>query len=252
MKKLFFTLLAMALLLFSGYYGYLSYEEYEPVLKSDAQKKAVREMVIPEDDPDSPYDRVIDFGALKQINEDMAGWLYIPGTSIDYPILIGDTDAEYIHKDIEGDYSVVGCIFSYADTSRDMADARTVLFGHNMRQKTMFGELKRYLEEDFRSEHRKMYIYTEKKTMELELFSLFICQKTDDIFRDNPLPGTAEYQELLQNLSERNQYPDIGKEEIAGLYNNQAVSLVTCQGSAGTSDRLAVNAVAVREKYILN
>lgn len=251
MKKAVWGFLVFMLLGLSLYFGHLSYEEYEPVLKSDARKEAVKKVVVKEEDPDSPYDRVIDFEALRKINGDAAGWIYIPGTSVDYPVLIGDTDTEYLHKDIEGNSSILGSIFSYAGTDRDLTDARTLLFGHNMRQYTMFGELRKYLEDDFRSEHTKMYVYTEKRTMELELFSLFICSKTDDIFWDDPVLGSADYQALLKRLDERNQYPDIRKDSLTECYNSQTFTLVTCRGSAGTSDRLVLNAIAVREKYLL-
>lgn len=252
MKKVFCRLLILVFLGLSVMFGYLAYEEYQPILKSNVQKEVIKKMVVNEDlnDSDSPYNRVIDFETLKQINKDIVGWLYIPDTSIDYPILIGDTDTEYLHKDIEGKYNYLGCIFSFADTSKDLSDARTLLFGHNMRQYTMFGELRRYLEEDFRNEHKKVYIYTEKKTMELELFSIFVCRKTDGIFWDDTTLGSVEYQDLLRELDKRNQYSDIKKENMSDYYNNQMFSLISCRGTAGTSNRLMVNAIEVREKYL--
>lgn len=255
MKKVICRFLILVFLGLSVVFGYLAYKEYQPILKSDIQKETIKKMVVSEedtDDPDSPYNRVIDFEALKRINKDVVGWLYIPDTSIDYPILIGDTDTEYLHKDIEGKYNYLGCIFSFADTSKDLSDARTLLFGHNMRQYAMFGELRRYLEKDFRKKHTKIYVYTEKKTMELETFSIFVCNKNDGIFWDDTTLGSAEYQDLLKTLDKRNQYSNIEKKNIEEYYNNQMFSLISCRGAAGTSNRLMVNAIEVREKYLLN
>lgn len=251
MKRAVWGLLVLILLGFSMFFGHLSYVEYEPVIESDAQKEAIKKVVIKKEEFGKPYDRVIDFEALKQINKDVAGWIYIPGTSVDYPILIGDTDTEYLHKDIEGHHSVLGCVFSYSSTSRELSDARTMLFGHNMRQYAMFGELRKYLEDEFRSEHTKIYVYTEKKTMELDVFAIFVCSETDTVFSDNPQLGSAEYQDLLRKLSVKNQYPDIQKDNITHFYNSQTFSLVTCRGNAGTSDRLVLNVISVREKYLL-
>ena len=247
-KKAVLFLFIAAALVMSGHYGSLAYEAYQPVLKSNAQKKAVKEVVIKEEDPDDPINRVIDFAALKKINPDAAGWIYLPDSAVDYPVLIGETDTAYLKKDIEGNASMLGSIFSYADTSPTLQDARTVLFGHNMRKGTMFGGLKSFREEAYRENHRKIYLYTEKKAMELEIFSVFVCSDEEELFWKNPEISTYDYQNLLKELAERNQYPDIGKETIADDYNRQSVSLVTCYGRAGTSRRLVVNAIGIREK----
>ena len=248
-KWILSVILICILLGVSIFYGKLSYIEYEPVWKADMQKKAIKEVAVKEENISVSKDRVIDFQLLQQINEDVAGWIYIPDTSIDYPILIGSTDTEYLEKDMEGNKSRTGCIFALSHANHNLSDARTLLFGHNMRQHTMFGELKRYLEDDFRNTHRKIYIYTEKWTMELEVFSVFVCTKTDDIFWKNPLIDSVDYQDLLLELDERNQYMDIKKAGIEYYYHNQMFSLITCKGNAGSSDRLVVNAIMTDNTY---
>lgn len=238
------------LLCLAAYFGSLAYGEYKPIMRAEKQKETIIEAVIEEDDPNDPLNRVIDWETLKNINEDVVGWIYIPDTSVDYPILVGTTDDQYLNMDIERNKSSLGSIFSYTDTSRNLTDARTVLLGHNMRDYQMFGELKRYLDDDFRNNHTKVYIYTEDRTLELTVFSVFVCKETDDILWDDTKLGTVEYQKLLQELAVRNNYPDINMENISNLYNMQSCSLVTCKGSQGTQDRLVISFLATKEKVL--
>lgn len=247
MKKIVVGMCVTILLFLAAYFGFLAYGEYEPMQRAEKQKEMIIEAVVEEDDPNNPLNRVIDWETLKNINEDVVGWIYIPDSSIDYPILVGATDTQYLNIDIERNKSSLGSIFSYADTSRNLSDARTVLFGHNMRDSQMFGQLKQYLDEDFRKNHSKMYIYTEEKTLELSIFSIFVCKETDDILWDDTKLGTIEYQELLQELDDRNEYLDIDMENVSGLYNMQSFSLVTCKGRQGTSDRLVISFLATQE-----
>ena len=82
-------------------------------------KQLIKQVVeVPDDnqglDPNDPFNRKIDFAALKQINPDIVGWVYIPDTSIDYPILMGNNDSFYLNYDYRKYYSELGSIFSYA------------------------------------------------------------------------------------------------------------------------------------------
>lgn len=275
MKK---SVLLIAILSMIGtvVFGVLSYLEYRPILicekKNEVLKEAVQEEmyqistldeeqacddgktdIIKEfvKDKNDFYNRRIDFEILNTINQDIAGWIYIPDTSVDYPILIGDTNDMYLYKDFEGQESVLGSIFSYADTKHTLTDARTILFGHNIKFNQMFGELKKYRNQDFRMNHKEMYVYTKTKTMELQIFSVFICDETDAILWDNVELGSLEYQELLTELERRNLYSDIGIEKLTEKYNHQTFSLVTCNGSSGSSKRFIISGIVVREKYIL-
>lgn len=251
MVKVVRNIIVIVLLGLAVYFGYLAYVEYQPLIRSKAQQEAIREVAVV--DTDDPYNRVIDFDALKSINKDIVGWLYIPDTSVDYPILIGDTDEEYLYKDMEGKWSQLGSIFSYSDTNRSLSDGVTFLFGHNMLEYQMFGELRRYEEEEFRGKHTKMYVYTENRTMEVAVYSIFTCLDTDDIFSSVGMElATSDYQDLLVELENRNQYDDLGVDDVSSKYNNRTFSLVTCKGDVGTVYRLVINGLVEREKYIIN
>lgn len=250
MSKVVRNLIILLLLGLSALFAFLAYKEEEPVIKSKAQQEAIKEIAVL--DNSDPYNRIIDFQTLRTLNEDIVGWLYIPDSSIDYPILIGDTDSEYLNKDVEGNWSELGSIFCFKDTNKNLFDANTFLFGHNMLEYQMFGELRRYFDKDFRDSHKKVYIYTETRTLELEVFSIFTCLSYDELFSNRLELGSLEYQDLLVSMENRNSLQDL---EITGsikdMYNNRMFSLVTCHGDVGTVYRLVINAITVREKYIL-
>lgn len=250
-KKL--NILICFLLCLAGIFFYLYISGGLYAINSKYKNNSIKDMVVHE--TENPLDRKIDFKKLKEINSDVVGWIYIPNTKIDYPILIGSKDDTYLNTDIEKKRNSLGSIFSYAKTKRDLSDSNVFLFGHNMRQQQMFGELKKYINEDgFEENHNKFYVYTENKTMELDIVSIFTCNENDTIFSTGFELGTVEYLDYISNILERNKFSNyyLKKDKKLNLINNQLVSLVTCYGEQGTTERLVVSGSVVKEKYIID
>ncbi len=196
-------------------------------------------------DPDDPMNRRIDFERLRKINPDIAGWIYIPGTGIDYPILSGVTDTEYLEKDFAGNLSRSGSLFTYAGADLS-EDGHVCIFGHNMISGQMFGRLKQYLTGNYASDCRDLYLYTPERTKHGTLYSVFRCGKYDPVFELNQLNTQTFVNELAEKLSSRNTADFNGKER-----GNQIFTLATCIGSAGSDQRLTVHFAVTEEKYIL-
>lgn len=100
--------------------------------------------------PDSDYTTVedngklaIDWENLLRRNSDVIGWILIPNTNINYPILQGETNQTYLHTNINGDHSIAGSIFMQANNNPLFQDTNTILHGHNMRNNSMFADLNR-------------------------------------------------------------------------------------------------------------
>lgn len=247
MKKLIKNLIIRVSLVLGILFIFLGFKEFFYSLDSKYKNEAIRSVVIRESTSENPLDRNIDFEKLKKENEDIVAWIYIPGTSVDYPILIGDSDDEYSYKDVEGNYNPLGSIFSFSNTKKDFSESHIKLFGHNMREFQMFGELRKYLNTDYMEEHKKFYIYTDKKSMECDIVSIFICDETDILFGN---VGTGA--DFLTNLASRNvnsSYDLLSK--IDELSDSQVYTLVTCNGIEGTPERLLVNGVVIKEKINL-
>lgn len=240
--------IAILILILSGVFYYLYYNDGLYSLDNKYNNDAIRDLVVGEEE--NPLDRSIDFENLKAINSDVKAWVYIPGTTIDYPVLIGSEDETYINKNIDKKYNPLGSIFSYANTK--LEDGHMMFFGHNMKRHQMFGELKKFLDKDYMRKHKKMYVYTEKKTMELDIVSIFTVDENDSFFTVGRQLDSSEYVEFVSSMLSRNKYSDYDLGDRGLSYSDsQTVSLVTCHGREGTPTRLVVNGVVSKEKHYI-
>ncbi len=193
---------------------------------------------------DGPYDRTIDWAKLHNINPDIVGWIYVPDTVIDYPILMGD---KYEKADEFGNYSYLGSIFIDDGTDLDK-DKHTILFGHNMASGQMFGHLKEYAEKAYTSSHNVAYIYTPQKTKEYALTSIFTCDKGDEVFQLDPNNDPL----ARMSVDELNRYMEQRCNDTFQNGKGNVLTLSTCYGRQGTSNRLTVHFSVNREKYVIN
>lgn len=121
-------------------------------------------------------EKEIDIATLKESeNEDIYGWIYIPDTKIDYPVLQHpEDDTYYLNRNIDGSKGYPGCIYSEGTyNNREFADANTVLYGHNMKNGSMFANLHKFEDEEFFTEHPYIYIYTDRKLLVYEIFAAY-------------------------------------------------------------------------------
>lgn len=205
MRKLY---KAGAILLFVMAAAYIAaaYKEVRPYRESKETHTKLQDLVVDVQEPQSPAKRSIDFTVLQGINPDIAAWIYIPGTAIDYPVLIGKTDGEYLKKDYQKSYSPLGSIFAFSDTDREMQNAHICLFGHNMKRPQMFGELKRYSDHVFTKEHENLYLYLPDRTEFYQICSMFVCEKNDGIFEHKMQAGSQEMERLWQQIIDRSEW----------------------------------------------
>ena len=129
-------------------------------IKNEEAMKAFLEST---DDPDFFKKKLAErpnFDKLWDLNPDVIGYLQIPDSNIDYPVLQSlERRDYYLKRNIDGSTGFPGCIFAENINSGDFSDAVTILYGHNMQNGTMFGQLKKYFEEDFREEHKYIFVY---------------------------------------------------------------------------------------------
>lgn len=104
-------------------------------------------------------DRIVDFSFLDEKNHVINSWIYIPGTSIDYPVVQGINNEVYLEYDAYGNDSVYGAIFINCENSPDFSDYKTVIYGHSMKDGSMFHQLHDYTSEEFAKNHSELYFY---------------------------------------------------------------------------------------------
>lgn len=135
-----------------------------------ATEVAAEEETETEEVDDTVYcDPVYDFDELHAQNEDIYAWIEIPGTKVDYPVLQSETDNYYLNRNVDNSTGYPGCIYTNACNQKDFSDYITVLYGHNMKNKTMFGSLHSFEDEDFFNENDKIYVYTEDRRLTYEI-----------------------------------------------------------------------------------
>lgn len=108
---------------------------------------------------------IVDFDGLKAINNEISGWLYIPGTVINYPVLTSTDQTKYLRKDYKGNHSTNGSIFTDYENDNDLnTDQHIVLYGHHLPWTAMFTEVQKYVEPDFFNSHKLAYFETPETT----------------------------------------------------------------------------------------
>ena len=159
---------------------------------------------------------------LMAINEDVVGWLTVDDTNIDYPVVQGENDMEYVNKDVYGDFALSGAIFLSCLNSSDFSDPYNLVYGHHMANGAMFGDLENFSDADYFSEHQTGTLYLLDRTVEITFFCCLITDAYDDmIFQVATDDGNAERLEYLAHNA--TQYRDIGLQ-----VGDQLIALSTC------------------------
>lgn len=126
----------------------------------------------------------IDFDYLKQVNKDVIAWIMFDKNGLSYPVLQGADNEEYLYKMADGTKNPAGSIFADSMCSADFSDSHTILYGHNMKDLSMFGKLKRYrTQEGYYEENRFFTIYTPKQVCRYEIFAWYEAGEDDAVYR---------------------------------------------------------------------
>ena len=145
-------------------YGY--YRSYKKA--KDTYSKIAKENV-----KISKNERKIDFKKLKSQNQDIAGWIDIRGTTIDYPIVQGKDNEEYLHQDFNKKKSSSGTIFLDNNCKKDFTSDNNIIYGHHMKNGTMFAQLLKFREKSFLKKHNEIMIFTPDRTIHLKVISAY-------------------------------------------------------------------------------
>lgn len=127
-------------------------------------------------------DMTVNWDALREQNEDIVGWVYMPGTSIDYPIVQGENDEEYLQKDFTGSTSGLvhkGTIFLSADNAGDFSDSNSFIYGHNMNDETMFAHILAMTDQATFDAARTFYILTPTQNYRCRTYALDVVKNTE-------------------------------------------------------------------------
>lgn len=186
----------------------------------------------------------IDFDALKEKNEDFCAWLYVPALDLNYPVVWNGDNETYLTRTFEGGSNSAGCLFVDAANQPDFSDRNTIIYGHNMKNGTMFGSLSDFQQEESLAEQSPyFYIYTEDIAMRFQIIAYYTT--TGDSSAYSLVNTDEEYDAWLRWILKHNQFA--GYREELTEERPEIVTLSTCYGRAGGTERFVVHGVLCAE-----
>lgn len=149
---------------------------------ADGTEEAPEEVPVWQD----PYAQALkdmDFSALRQQNPDVLGWILIPGTRVSYPVVQGTDNSYYLDHTWRGGKNSVGAIFMDYRNSGDLSDFNTIIYGHRMNNRSMFGTLSQYKSRSYWQAHPYVYLTDDSGTHRYEIFAAGEVSVDSDVYR---------------------------------------------------------------------
>lgn len=127
----------------------------------------------------------VDFKTLQEKHPDVVAWLYCEGTPINYPVAQGKDNNRYLRHLLSGEYNTAGTLFADYRNAEIRFDDNYVIYGHNMKDGTMFSSIVKYKQQSYYDEHPVIYLLTPEKTYCIELLAGYVTSVTSDAYRVN-------------------------------------------------------------------
>ena len=147
----------------------------------EPEEEVVEEVV--EIDPYIEALREIDLAALQAVNEDVIGWITIPDTQLSYPIMYSGDNSYYLTHTWDKQYNSAGSVFLEQHCSPDLSDFNTILYGHRMRDGSIFGSLRDYAETSHWEQHPYIYVCNAEGFYRYEIFSIYEASVKGSTYR---------------------------------------------------------------------
>lgn len=189
----------------------------------------------------------INFGEMEEINTDIYAWIRIPDTKIDYPILqrVGD-DGYYLKHDMYQEPRFAGCIYTEDCNNKDFMDPNTVIYGHNMKNQSMFQNLHLFADKTFFEEHPDVYIYTPEGVLH---YTVFAAYSYDDrhIMNSFDFEDEEVFRKYIDDIYHVRAMSANLRNEVQVTEKDHIITLSTCIGGQPQS-RYLVQAVLTKDK----
>ena len=189
-----------------------------------------------EDDPVLEELRKTDLAALREVNPDVVGWIRVPDTKIDYPVVQGEDNNFYLKHTWQGHENTVGTIFMDYGSSPDLTDFNTLIYGHNMRTGSMFASLRNYSQQDYFNAHPYVYLLVDNGAFRFEVFSAYQAELDASAYGQS-FRQRETREKFLQDAAEKSAI----ETEITPGIRDRILTLSTCSGM-GYETRWVVHA----------
>ncbi|WP_068675021.1 class B sortase [Oceanobacillus sp. Castelsardo] len=175
---------------------------------------------------------------LKRLNEDYVGWVTVDGSEINYPVVHGEDNDFYLTHNFYKEEDKVGAIFMDYRNPDDSLEPHTIIYGHNMKDNSMFGSLSNVLESEF-SKDNPIKLDFQNQTYEWEIFSAYVTRETDWMQID--FESTDRYFSFIRDLKNKSNV-DFSKELKK---DDKILTLATCT-SRVSDERVVVHARLIK------
>lgn len=221
MKNKYNTIIFILLALFLGLLVAIGFQ-FAKYAKGRAVYGDIKENFVTAVEADgSPMYHAVDWLGLQSTNPDIVGWIYLPDSIIDYPVVQGTDNEFYLHHDFKKHRNAAGAIFIDTANAAGMTDDNTIIYGHHMRDGSMFRRLKKYKAQAYFDEHKIIYYYTPEQNYEIHVFAAYNATAGEAYTQ---IDMGADKMRLLDEF--------VGKSDIiTGVRPNsedKIVTLVTC------------------------
>ncbi len=175
--------------------------------------------------PPTPEPLVIQdrFKELLALNQDVIGWIHIANTKIDYPVAKSQDNDFYLHRDLNKKKYYPGTIFMDFRDIGDSEDRHTILYGHNMKDGSMFGTLKKFKKKDFYEANRILTYSTLYEDIQWEIFSAYVSPATLDLI-PTEFADDADFMKFITVRQSKSMYPA----DIQLKPTDKILTLITC------------------------
>lgn len=170
-------------------------------------------------------------------NEDIQGWIYIPGTNIDEPVVQGVNNWDYLYYNYDGSYNGLGAIFLDVKASPDMSMQTTFMFGHETYNGLKFSQIKKYLDKDFAKTYKRIYYFSkDKKQYTYEVLGIQLVESKNNLYiKENLKRSDEDTQYLIDTLKT---FDNIDQSKVENLTKDDSILVLgTCVDNVDTGHR---------------
>ena len=219
-----------------------SESEYTDI-KEKTVKEVEREDLPPEQTGNTSKFLQVDYKTLKEQNSDYCGWLDIPNNDkISYPVMRANDNDYYLHRTFEKKYLFAGSLFMDYRNKADFSSPVTIIYGHSMTNRTMFGSLRNYRTESYFKEHPVVHLYIDNKLYVYRVFAFLDTVSYADAYTFK-FESEAKVQSYINMLISNSMY----NTGIKPTSDQKIICLSTCNGDGNKRWFLAAALTAVIE-----
>ncbi|MBQ8558641.1 MAG: class B sortase [Tyzzerella sp.] len=240
-------IIAIGVFLFSAFKLWGIFSEYG---KGEEEYASLEDIAItytkPEEGEEEEETFMVDFAKLEEINPDVVAWIRFDEPSqISYPVVKGKDNDKYLKTTFEGKKNSAGTLFVDMYNAGDFSDRNTFIYGHNMKNGSMFGMLRKYKTKSFGTEHPYFYIYTpDGKVSTYQVFAVSVVKDTSESYT-KWYNSDAEFQNYINYIRSISGY----QTDVEVGTDSKIVSLSTCT-NVSDDERLLVHGVKINEETV--